>query len=85
MAMRVTVESMWRQCQSQRISEVAKKYGRTTQALVAEFRQSGLCGGADADPSPAAIKQACQRIRATWDEETERQRWIGARRGHFAL
>lgn len=79
MAMRVTVHSLWQQCKYQKVSEVARKYGRTTQDLVAEFQQAGLLGNGPSDPSPAEIKQQMARFRASWDPTTERSRWMAAR------
>lgn len=79
MAMRVTVQSLWNQCRQSRISDVAKKYGRSTQELVAEFQRAGLLGNGPRDPSPAEIKRETARFKAQWDETTERARWIAAR------
>jgi hypothetical protein len=70
---------MWHQCKWSRISDVARKYGRTTQQLIAEFQQAGLLGNGPSDPSPAEIKRQMAMFRAQWDETTERARWMAAR------
>lgn len=76
----VTVETMWQKCQTQRMSEVAKQYGLTTQALLAMLQQSGLVEGGNRDPSRQEIKEACRQLQKEWTAEQAASRWVGRRR-----
>ena len=78
--MRLSIEALWRQCQTETIAAVAKRVGKTRQGLLAEFQQAGLYGNAVRDPSPRQIKQACLMLQSRWDETTRMERWIGSRR-----
>lgn len=79
------VQSMWQQCETKRLSEVARENGLTQQALVALFDQTGLTGRQEADPGPSEIAAAAAVIRASWTPEQERARWIAARRCNGVL
>ena len=71
---------LWEACQHQRISQVAKENGYTTQGLLSEFRQAGLTGREPADPSPDEIRAAAERFRKSWSPQVEEARWIGRHR-----
>ena len=51
----VTVEQLWQECQSKRLSEVAKSHGMTQQQLVGDLIEAGLLGNRERDPTPAEI------------------------------
>jgi len=80
-----SVEEMWQACQHNPLGQVARANGRSSQALASEFRRAGFVGGGPKDPSPQQIREACLQIRAEWDAETERSRWMGFRRDEFGL
>ena len=73
------VERLWEECQTARISEVAKRHGMTTQRLVGDLIEAGLLGNRESDPSPADIAQMTAEIRSKWTAETAQARWIGLR------
>jgi hypothetical protein len=80
MAMRVTPKSLWDRCRHMPVSEVAREYGMTTQALVGLFRTAGLLGEGEAkDPGPSELERRREEVRRRWNLETEQRRWIGAR------
>ena len=74
------VHQMWRELETKRLSVVAMENGLTAQNLVALFDQSGLTGRQPADPGPAEIAAATRVIRMGWTPETEKSRWIAARK-----
>jgi hypothetical protein len=76
----VTVEELWSQCQSEKISLVAKRHGVTRQQMVGDFIEAGLLGNRASDPSPSQIADRTALIRAAWTPAQEHARWIAARR-----
>jgi len=74
------VQQMWQECETKRVSEVAKSHNLTAQKLVALFDQSGLTGRRPSDPGPDEIARATAQIRLEWKPEIERSRWIASRR-----
>jgi len=74
-----TVEELWNLCRHQRMSEVAAKYGMTTQDMVARFQQAGLMGNGPKDPSPEEIAREARLLRRRWTQEVRQSRWVGAR------
>ena len=83
-----TVAALWEMCNHLPMKSVAAMHGMTVQALVGEFKENGLLGNRKGrDPSPSEIAERARLIREVgfgkyppWDEETERKRWIAARR-----
>lgn len=71
---------LWEQCQHRKVSHVAKEHGYTTQGLLSEFRQAGLTGREEADPSPEEIRAGTERFRKSWSPQVEEARWIGRHR-----
>jgi len=74
-----TTEELWTLCQSHPLKQVAVKFGLSVQDIVARFRHEGLAGGTAKDPSPDEILEARNRIKESWDETTQRSRWVGNR------
>lgn len=75
----VSLEQLWEMCRHKQLSQVARLHGKTMQGLLSEFRRSGLLGNGPTDPSPEEIQRETAMIRSSWDEATERARWIGSR------
>lgn len=76
----VTVEELWSQCQSEKMSLVAKRHGMTRQQMVGDFIEAGLLGNRESDPSQSEIAERTALIRAAWTPAQEHARWIAARR-----
>ena len=82
-----TLETMWKQLNNKRVSQVARENNLSPQQLVALFDLAGLTGRRVRDPSPREIKERARKIREKgfgrfppWSEETEKTRWIAARK-----
>jgi len=74
-----TLDRLWQECQSERMSVVAARHQLSTQQLVALFQQSGLLDGGNRDPSRQEIRQACRALRRQWTEEQAKARYVGSR------
>lgn len=74
-----TTEELWDLCQSQPLRLVANKYELSVQEIVSRFSHEGLYGGTPKDPTPDEILAARNRIKESWDETTQRARWVGNR------
>jgi hypothetical protein len=75
-----TLERLWEECQTERMSAVASRHNLTTQQLVALLQQSGLIDGGSRDPSRSEIQRECQKFQREWTREQALQRWVGRRR-----
>lgn len=73
------VMHLWNQCKALPVRVVARESGRTTKELIAEFGRHGLLGNESRDPSPWEIAQMRLEIQESWDEATEKARWMAAR------
>lgn len=75
-----SVATLWQECQTHSMSEVAAKHGMTRQYLVSLLQQEGFVGGGQRVPSPEEIQQECRLLRRAWTPEQRQQRWVGSRR-----
>lgn len=73
------VQRLFQMCREEQVSVVAKRHGMSRQELTSLFFQVGLLGNEPSDPPPDEIARETARFRASWDEATERSRWMGAR------
>ena len=74
-----TTEELWTPCQSHPLRQVANQFDLSVQEIVSRFSHEGLYGGTPKDPTPDEILEARNRIRDSWDETTQRARWVGNR------
>lgn len=72
---------LWKECRSQKITEVAAKNGVTVPYLIAQFKSVGLMGNGPKDPSPAEISLETKRAQEQWTPEFRESRWVGQRAG----
>jgi hypothetical protein len=75
-----TLETLWRECQTESVTVVANRHNLTRQQLVAMFQQSGLAAGGNRDPSPSQIRQECRKFREKWTAEQAESRYVGSRK-----